>query len=133
MDYNSDFKYDLALGQLGEGWLGELLSSKTIEVKFDFGCHRTGNFFIEYESRGKPSGLATSQADYYFLIASSKKGERLKSDVSDLQHDDILHAVLIHKERLKELCRQVPKNRLRISGGDNNTSVGVLIKAVELI
>ena len=133
MDYNSDFKYDLALGQLGEGWLGQLLSSKTIEVKFDFGCYRTGNFFIEYESRGKPSGLATSQADYYFLIASSEKGERLKNDVSDLQHDDILHAVLIHKERLKELCRKVPKNRLRISGGDNNTSVGVLIKAVELI
>ena len=132
MEYNGDFKYDLALGQLGEGWLGYLLSSKTIEVKFDFGCYRTGNFYIEYESRGKHSGLATTQADYWFLIAASEKGQRLKSDMTDVDGSDILHGILIHTDRLKELCK-TKFYRIGVAGGDNNTSKGVLIKARDLL
>lgn len=131
MDFNSDFKYDLELGQLGEGWLGGLLSSKTIEVKFDFGTHRTGNFFIEYESRGKPSGIATTQADYWMLIAASEKGQRLKESIADLDSSDILHAVLIHTDRLKHLCK-TRSHRTGVKGGDNNTSIGLLIKSKEL-
>ena len=33
MNFNSDFKYDLELGQLGEKYLNEILSNKKIEVK----------------------------------------------------------------------------------------------------
>ena len=33
MDYNSDFKFDLCVGQLEEKELGNLLSNKTIEVR----------------------------------------------------------------------------------------------------
>lgn len=132
MEYNNDFKYDLALGQLGEGWLGHLLSSKTIEVKFDFGCYRTGNFYIEYESRGKLSGLATTQADYWFLIAASEKGQRLKTDMTDIDGSDVLHAILIPTERLKYLCK-TKHYKTAVAGGDNNTSLGILIKAKELL
>ena len=28
-------------------------------------AHITGNIFIEYESRGKPSGIATTDANYW--------------------------------------------------------------------
>ena len=38
------------------------------EVKTDFYCtpeRDTGNFFIEVTSRGKPSGLSTSKADWF--------------------------------------------------------------------
>jgi hypothetical protein len=132
MDYNSDFKYDLALGQLGEGWIGKMLSSQTIEVKFDFACYRTGNFYIEYESRGKPSGIATSQADYWMLIASTEKGVRLKSELTDVESDDVLFSVLLHKDRLKHLCK-TKYYRKGVKGGDDNTSLGVLIKAKDLI
>ena len=132
MDYNNDFKYDLALGQLGEGWLGHLLSSKTIEVKFDFGCYRTGNFYIEYESRGKYSGITTTQADYWFLIAASEKGQRLKMDMANIDGSDVLHAVLIPTARLKQLCK-TNYHRIGVAGGDNNTSVGILIKAKDLL
>jgi hypothetical protein len=39
------------------------------EVKADRMSRRTGNFFIEIESKsGKPSGLRTTEADYYLLI-----------------------------------------------------------------
>jgi hypothetical protein len=131
MDFNSDFKYDLALGQLGEGWVGKMLSSKTIEVKFDFACYNTGNFFIEYESRGKPSGIATTKADYWMLIASTAKGKRLKKTLDDVQSDDILFSVLIPTDKLKEICR-TRFNRVNVKGGDSNTSKGLLIKSTEL-
>jgi hypothetical protein len=36
MNYNSDFKYDLELGKIGEETLGNLLSDKKIEAKTDF-------------------------------------------------------------------------------------------------
>ena len=95
MDFNGDFKYDLALGQLGEGWVGKMLSSKTIEVKFDFACYRTGNFYIEYESRGKPSGIATTKADYWMLIASTEKGVELKKQLRDIEKDDVLYSIML--------------------------------------
>jgi hypothetical protein len=37
----------------------------TIEVKEDFTCQRTGNVGVEYECRGKPSGISVSKADLY--------------------------------------------------------------------
>jgi|TARA_R100000482_G_scaffold34623_1_gene11336 hypothetical protein len=132
MDYNSDFKYDLALGQLGEGWVGQMLSSKTIEVKFDFACYRTGNFYIEYESRGNPSGIATTQADYWMLIASTERGVAIKTELKPIDKEDILFSILISTERLKEMCR-TRYYRKDVSGGDNNTSRGILIKAKELL
>ena len=132
MNYNNDFKYDLELGQLGEMLIGKLLSSRTIEVKFDFGCYRTENFYIEYQSRNKPSGIATTQADYWMLIAASEYGQRLKQYQEAIQKEDILYAVLIETERLKHLCRTRPF-RKGVKGGDNNTSLGILIKAKDLL
>lgn len=132
MDFNGDFKYDLALGQLGEGWVGKMLSSKTIEVKFDFACYRTGNFYIEYESRGKPSGIATTKADYWMLIASTEKGVELKKQLRDIEKDDVLYSIMLSTEQLKELCR-TKYYRKNVSGGDSNTSTGILIKLKDLL
>ncbi len=64
MNYNSDFKYDLEIGQKYETMLGELLG-QTIEVKRDFKALETKNIFVEYESRGKRSGISTTLATYW--------------------------------------------------------------------
>lgn len=40
-------------------------SGMTFEVKNDLMAYKTGNLAIEYESRGKPTGLAASLADYW--------------------------------------------------------------------
>jgi len=40
---------------------------ETYEVKADRLVHKYGNFFIEYECSGKPSGISTTQADYWIL------------------------------------------------------------------
>ena len=132
MEHNGDFRYDLELGKLGEGWVGRMLSSKTIEVKFDFACYKTGNFYIEYESRKKPSGIATSQADYYMLIAATESGQRLKKGLLEIENSDILYAILISSDRLKKMCRE-RYFRKSVKGGDKWTSLGVLIKAKELL
>lgn len=63
MEYNNDFRHDLKVGQVAEKELGNILQSATIEVKYDQQYLRTGNFYIEYISRGKRSGIATSEAN----------------------------------------------------------------------
>lgn len=57
LEFNNDNKYDIKTIS------GE--DSKTFEVKTDLMCGRTGNFAIEYECRGKPSGIVTTEADYW--------------------------------------------------------------------
>lgn len=57
VEFNDDNKYDFKLIQ------GD--KSRTYEVKRDLMCGQTGNFALEYECRGKPSGIVTTQADYW--------------------------------------------------------------------
>ena len=42
------------------------------EVKEDFSCEKTGNVGLEFECRGKPSGIAVSKADYYIYKIHTK-------------------------------------------------------------
>ena len=42
MEYNSDFKYDLDLGQLGEKLVYDILTNKKVEVKTDYQAKDTG-------------------------------------------------------------------------------------------
>lgn len=68
MKHNSDFRYDLELGKSVENQLSKILTDKRIEVKMDKIAHRTGNIAIEYECRGKPSGIAVTEAEYYAYV-----------------------------------------------------------------
>jgi hypothetical protein len=43
------------------------------EVKADRIAHRTGNVCIEYECRAKPSGIASSEADFYMYYVVKDK------------------------------------------------------------
>ena len=51
---NDDNKFDL-----------QLSNGLTYELKCDMMGNKTGNCFIEFAGYGKPSGIATSEADYY--------------------------------------------------------------------
>ena len=116
MNYNSNFSHDLEVGQVGEKALGNILENSKIEVKTDFGTQSTGNVFVEYESRGRPSGIATSEADYWAFIISQSQ------------------IIIIRTETLKDIARGQFSNPSRlVLGGDNNTSKGVLIKVEELV
>lgn len=119
MNYNNDFKYDLQIGQLGEQKLHDILSLKTIEVKRDSWIYKSGNIAIEYESRNKPSGIATSQAEYWAIIFSG-----------DYKDEVIL---LIKQERLKQICRHYYLKGNTKPMGDNNTSKAILIPITEIL
>ena len=49
----------------------------TFEIKEDFTCERTGNVGIEFECRGKPSGIAVSKADFYIYKVHTKQGIKI--------------------------------------------------------
>ena len=119
MTYNNDFKFDLEFGVLdGETWFHELVSGKKVEVKSDRRTGETGNIYIEYWSRGKPSGISTSQSDYYVY--------KVAEDT----------AVIISTNQLKKKLKQLVeegKARMDVKGGDNNTSRGILCKLKDLI
>jgi hypothetical protein len=114
MNFNSDFRYDLKIGVEFETKLYELLG-KTIEVKRDFKALNTGNIFIEYQSRGKLSGIATTQAKYWCYWLSD------------------FHLILIETEELKKMCRIYLNTKRDVCGGDNNTSKGVLLPLTDFI
>ena len=60
-------------------------SQLCFEVKNDLMAHITGNLAIEYESRGKASGITTSKAHYWIYKFSNQyyllKSELLKKEL----------------------------------------------------
>jgi hypothetical protein len=113
MQYNSDFKYDLSVGQIKEKELADILANSKIEVKYDLKALDTGNVFVEYRSRGKSSGISNTQSDFYCFA-----------------FENTMH--IIPTEILKEKCRKYLGTKRDVVGGDNNTSKGILLPINEL-
>lgn len=72
----------------------------TIEIKEDFTCERTGNLGLEFECRGKPSGISVSKADYYIYKVHQPNGkitlwivptEVLKKLIADKRYEVIVN------------------------------------------
>ena len=115
MGYSDDFRYDLAVGNAAENEFSGILKNSLVEVKYDLQAHRTGNEFIEFESRGEPSGIATTRAQWWtFKI------------------DDTTF-ITIGVDELKDRCRQIYKDRGSITGGDSQSSKGILLPIRKLI
>ena len=114
MKYCSDFSHDFEVGQVFEKDLAYIFEGKKVECKRDLKANETGNVFVEYESRGKPSGLATSQADYWAFSISDSKIRIIKTN------------------QLKENCKKYFYSSRNVRGGDNNSSKGILLPIEEL-
>lgn len=118
MKYSRSFNHDLKVGLLGEDWAKEFFSGEfKLEVKFDSIAHTSGNLFIEYSSRDKPSGIAVTDAEYYLYIIA-----------------EFNYAIILNVENLKERLRFYYKHNMYIrNGGDDDTSVGFLVPIQELL
>ena len=69
LNKTSTFDIDLKYGQIREKRVAELLKSGKVEVKTERSWWRkTGNVAIEYEFRGKPSGIDKTEAKWWFQI-----------------------------------------------------------------
>lgn len=113
MDYCSNFRYDLKVGQVAEQALAEIFQDKKVEVKRDLKAPITGNVFVEYKSRGKDSGITTSQADYWCFVV-----------------EDIY--ILAEKDYILKLIEPLKNTKADVRGGDNNTSRGVILSIRQL-
>jgi len=117
MKFNSDFKYDLELGEMAETDFHQMLSEKKIEIKYDRKTKETGNIFIEFQSRNKLSGISTTQADFWTYYID----------------DDF--CITISTKKLKEKMKRLLKDKKAkiVPGGDENSSKGLLIKVQDLV
>jgi hypothetical protein len=113
------FDIDLEFGQTWEKYIDELFSgAKTCEVKTERDTWaKTGNICIEVESYGKPSGLASTEADVWVhnLVKNNK----------------VVCSLMFNTETLKELVDVLP-NRT-VYGGDNNASKLHLLSLKKII
>ena len=102
------FDLDLEYGQVREDVVSEMLQDKKIEVKSERGMWMdTGNICIEYQSYGKPSGIAVTEADYWF---------------HNLCIGEDIFATLVFKvDNLKKIIDNLDSKR-SVSGGDHNAS-----------
>jgi len=102
------FDIDLEYGQVREDMVADMLQDKKIEVKSERDVwQRTGNIAIEYQCYGKPSGIAATEADYWFHNLCV--GE------------DIYATVVFKVDILKKIIDNLDSVR-SVSGGDNNAS-----------
>ena len=102
------FDLDLKYGQIREDKIAEMFTDKKIEVKSERGMWmKTGNICIEYQSYGKPSGIATTEADYWFHNLCIG--------------DDIFCTLIFDVPKLKKLIEKLDFKK-SVSGGDHNAS-----------
>jgi len=83
-----------------------------VEVKSDAQYKKTGNFYVEYECNGKPSGIAATKSKYYYIYL------------------DKLY--ILKTEDLKDKCRKYLNTKKDKKGGDNMASKGITIPINEL-
>ena len=109
------FTKDLSYGKKHEKLV--MKSMENFELKTDRMAHKTGNVYVEFQSRGKDSGIKVSKSDtWIFKIVNGK--------------DTHLFSVQIPLTRLKKL---VNKDYRVVPGGDNLTSRGYLVPLTDLI
>lgn len=73
-NHDNKFDFDLQYGQAGERWLRWLGTDQAkVEVKTERDIWlKTKNAVFEFRSRGKPSGICATQADYWSHIFMEK-------------------------------------------------------------
>lgn len=113
-----NFDIDLVRGLNGEVEALDILTGK-LEVKTDFKAHKTGNIAIEIESNGKPSGLRTTEAEWWLFNIRIPKAEPM--------------LLIINRHRLRKLAQMHIHRGHTVMGGDKNLSKMVLIPVSEVI
>ena len=86
----------------------------TVEIKNDIASMRTGNIGIEYECRGKPSGIAITKADYWMHI---------------IRHDGKFLFLVIKPNLLNVLIEK--KAKAKKIGGDNFSNTKMHLIAIK--
>ena len=117
--YNKKFDIQLGQGEEVEEQLREFFAGRKIEVKSErYIWEKTGNHFLEYSYKGKPSGIATTEADYWAFVM--------------VKDEKIVISYITPVFLLKKLARKYYNTDRDVIGGDGNLSKGILIPIEEL-
>ena len=122
INYNNNNKFDIQLreAQKCENELGQRLLGAKIELKTEQHLwEKTGNIAIEYECRGKPSGIAVTEAQFW--------AHELRRENQTVVY------IMTEVEALKRVCRKYYQEGKIISGGDDNASRLILIPLQEIL
>ena len=112
------FDIDLEYGKVREKLVADMLQDKKIEVKSERGMWmRTGNIAIEYESYGKPSGIAATESDYWFHNLCIE--------------DEVFATLVFDTKNLKRIIDNLDYKR-SVNGGDHNASKMYLLNLQKL-
>ena len=107
------FDLDLSYGKVREKLVADILQDKKLEVKSERDLWaNTGNICIEFECYGKPSGIAVTEADYWFHNLCIK--------------DDTYATLVFKTDDLKEILDNMENKRV-VYGGDNKAAKMYLI------
>ena len=119
-DLNKTAKFDIDLkyGQIREKRVADLFKGGKVEVKTERSWWRkTGNIAVEYEYRGKPSGIDKTEAKWWFHILELKSKE---------------YSMLVFRvARLKKIVNKYKKTHTK-EIGDYRASKCVVIPIKEL-
>ena len=100
------FDLDLQYGKVREKKIAEMLENKKIEVKSERDIWQTsGNIAVEYESYGKPSGINSTESDYWFHNLCIG--------------DETFATIVFETKNLKKIINNLDYKR-SVKGGDNN-------------
>ena len=118
----SGFDIDLDEAEMREGVLRDILRARGpyIELKSDKRCPETGNLFIEYRQKGRPSGIAVTESQWW---ATEFFPDRFIIVPYPVMLDRALAA---HRERIR-------KGQAPVRGGDFNRYDGILVPFRRLI
>jgi hypothetical protein len=89
-----------------------VLRFSTYELKSDEQCQTTGNLFIEFEQKGRPSGIAVTEAECW---------------ATQFRHDCY---VLVPTRQMKKLCE---REKRIVRGGDYDNYRGYLVPWMDLL
>jgi hypothetical protein len=125
MTWNPKFDKDLKFGEAGENWLVWLGSDNAkVEVKTERDIWaKTGNIVFEYSCRGKPSGIAKTEADWWVHLLS-KDGK-------------VVHGFMWSVPVLKHFLRDIHRdpsmfNCKVLNGGDDHASTMIVVPIKQL-
>ncbi len=112
------FDIDLNYGEVREKQVADMLQNKKIEVKSERDVwQKTGNIAIEYECYGKPSGINTTESDYWFHNLCIG--------------DETFATLVFDTNSLKKIINKLDYKR-SVSGGDNMASRMYLLNLQKL-
>lgn len=111
----SGWDIDLRDGEAREDAFVHTFLKAKVEHKSDEKCRFTGNVFIEFRQKGRPSGIAVSTADYWAIEFNTNCW------------------IVIPTDKLRHLARQYWKAGKVKNGGDGDNYEGILIPLTALI